>query len=157
MKEPKNKNQELEDLLLKSKPEDRKHLEKLGLMPESIGIRKEKRLEKSVVQIQHEKLELLMKRVDVPLEEEMREWAEYRGNRPERVPLPGAITKDDYQVYRSVKKRDVTKRLLDEKEEKEEEQREAEEEERINKKRKEDEITAKKRAKRLKRKEKLKK
>jgi Protein of unknown function (DUF1168) len=157
MKEKVSKNHDLEELLLNSKPEDRKELKKLGLMPESVGLRKEKRLEKTFIQIQNEKLELLMKRVDVPLEEEMREWAEYRGNRAERVPLPGAITKDDYQVYRSVKKRDVTKRLLDEKEEKEEEQREAEEEERINKKRKEDEITAKKRAKRLKKKEKLKK
>jgi hypothetical protein len=75
----KNDEVDLDEFLLNTNPEERAKLVEQGLMIESKGERVDRSaMDKSLQQIYKEKVEKLMARVDVPLEDEMREWSEYR-------------------------------------------------------------------------------
>ena len=148
-----------EKCLLEISPKERAKLEREGLSINPSGgprVNREE-LNKTEQEIQAARLEKLMNRFDVPLEDEGREWKEYRAARTIGPKLPGFQKEksgNDYHKYRTINKKKVTRELLNEKTQKEINELTGDLARRDELKAKEEEITAKKRAKRQRKKEK---
>ncbi|KAJ3352799.1 hypothetical protein HDU91_005970 [Kappamyces sp. JEL0680] len=142
--------------LLDIDPKERARLEKLGLGPSKTALVVDRsKMDKTLAQIQHEKLEKLMERIDEPLEEEMRFIEEYRpvrsiGPRPFRQ--DSERSGNDYHRYKMIDKLKLKEELKSEKDELLLKEQREEQARRDAIRKREEEETAKKRAKRQKRK-----
>ena len=72
--------QEEEDFYLDLSPKQRKELQELGLEPKHSGVSVDRSgmMNKSLAQVQGERVAFLMNRIETPLEEERREYSEFR-------------------------------------------------------------------------------
>lgn len=162
MSESQDNDQEYQEYLLKISPQERAKLEKEGLgLENKSGIRVDREVmgAKTLQEIQAEKLEKLMARVDVPLEPEVAKGGRHSNYRPPRIigpKLPGFHKEksgNDYHKYRTINKKKLTRELVWEKIKDDRLDAAADQARREEIRALEEERTAKKRAKRQRKKE----